>query len=134
MNPETNRLEPLQQGPLQEGSAEPPPNRKMRRAQAARQRHEPKLEVPEHLRAIARRARVQGVAGPGPNRRPSGSISWEEHEQAWRAYAKLYGEIQSAERINDRGGFGYEELTGLLGHPPKTWRPSRAISGETTEP
>lgn len=55
--------------------------------------------------------------------RPPGLIEWEEHERAWEAYAKKYGTQQSAERIAERGGFGYNELKYLLGHAPETWRP-----------
>ncbi len=53
----------------------------------------------------------------------NGTISWEEHEEAWQAYARLGHTSQSAERINERGGFGVIELTYLLGRPPMTWRP-----------
>lgn len=59
-----------------------------------------------------------GAPGYGP-----GSVAWEEHLQAWNAYAKRYGSEQSAERIAERSGFGYGELTEYLGHPPATWRP-----------
>lgn len=55
--------------------------------------------------------------------RPAGTISWSEHETAWEAYRKKYGSSQSAERIHERGGFGYYELVMLLGHDPTTWRP-----------
>ena len=75
-----------------------------------------------------RRARVQGVAGPRDKRRPAGTISWEEHEEAWSEYARRYGRQQSAERINERWGFGYDELVDLLGHEPKTWRPNERNS------
>lgn len=37
-----------------------------------------------------------------------------------------YGAGQSAERLAERGGFGYWELTDLLGHEPKTWQPRRS--------
>lgn len=52
-----------------------------------------------------------------------GTISWDEHERAWAEYAKRYGREQSAERINQRGGFCYAELCELLGCPPATWIP-----------
>ena len=49
---------------------------------------------------------------------PPGTISMDEHKKAWVAYAKKYGHDQSAERIIERGGFGYLELVKLLdGHP-----------------
>ena len=52
---------------------------------------------------------------------PPGSVSWDEHEAAWRVYAKRYGNDQNAERIVERGGFSYGELVNLLGHQPVTW-------------
>jgi hypothetical protein len=55
-----------------------------------------------------------------------GTITWVEHLEAWEAYAKRYGTYQSAERIAERCGFGYWELTDQLGHAPKTWEPYRA--------
>ncbi len=71
-----------------------------------------------------RRAPVQGhTHDPSGKRAPrvDGSITWEEHDRAWAAYAKLYGQSQSAERIAERGGFGWYELVKLLGHEPETW-------------
>ncbi|MEN6369093.1 MAG: hypothetical protein ABFD77_05285, partial [Thermotogota bacterium] len=35
---------------------------------------------------------------------PEGTISWEEHEEAWRAYDAKWRCGQSAERIAERGG------------------------------
>lgn len=67
--------------------------------------------------------RRNGLKGEGP-----GTISWAEHELAWSAYASKYGRDQSAQRINERGGFGYCELTKLLGHEPETWVPSGAVA------
>ena len=61
-----------------------------------------------------RRAPVQGT-------RP-GSISWEEHLEVWDAYAKRYGTKQSAERIAERGGFGYLEIELFTGKHPRTFR------------
>lgn len=61
-----------------------------------------------------------GVLGRGP-----GTISWEEHLLAWSGYAARYGADQSAERLAERGGFGYGELIQFLGCEPTTWRPSR---------
>jgi len=54
---------------------------------------------------------------------PSGTIAWSEHIEAYVAYVKKYGNNQSAERLAERGGFGFFEITNLLGHEPKTWRP-----------
>lgn len=82
------------------------------------------------MSAPERRAPVQAQGSyylrPGDSRlagtRPPGSISWEEHEEAWRDYATRFGSGQSAERIAERGGFGFCELTDHLGREPKTWR------------
>ena len=52
---------------------------------------------------------------------PDGTISWEEHEEAWRIYHARFINDQSADRIADRGGFGYSELCMFLGHEPTTW-------------
>lgn len=52
---------------------------------------------------------------------PPGTISWTEHLEAYKAYSDKYGTQQTAKRINERGGFGYDELTALLGREPKTW-------------
>lgn len=52
-----------------------------------------------------------------------GTISWEEHLKAWSVYASRYGTQQSAERIAERRGFDYYEITIYLGHEPKTWQP-----------
>lgn len=53
--------------------------------------------------------------------KPAGTIAWEEHEEAWAAYAARYGSRQSAERIAERAGFSYGELVMFLGHEPRTW-------------
>lgn len=55
--------------------------------------------------------------------RPDGFISWVEHEEIYAAYAKRYGRGQSAERIAERGGFGWGECVMLLGREPATWEP-----------
>lgn len=55
----------------------------------------------------------------GPH--PEGTISWAEHEQAWAVYGAQYR--QSAERIAERGGFGYGELVEFLKREPTTWVP-----------
>ena len=62
-----------------------------------------------------RRAAVQPGHGRG-----YGTIAWEEHVRAWGVYARRYGSGQSAERIHDRGGFGYGELVSMIGYPT-TW-------------
>lgn len=72
----------------------------------------------------ARWAPVQGETesrlGPA---RPRGVVAWWEHELSWQDYARRYGTQQSAERIAERGGFGFNELTDHLGHEPTTWEP-----------
>lgn len=57
--------------------------------------------------------------------RPAGTVTWDEHLEAWRAYNERYpgtGWHQSADVIAQRGGFGYREITSLLGHEPTTWK------------
>lgn len=80
------------------------------------------------------RAPVQGEGYPGGKGhvdgrdlplKGAGSIEWAEHLEAYAAYVARYGTGQSAERLAERGGFGYWELTDLLGHEPKTWLPRR---------
>jgi hypothetical protein len=73
-----------------------------------------------------RRALVQAEKTPLTGVRrfvQAGTVSWEEHLAAWTQYALRFGSSQSAERIAERGGFGYFELSALLGHEPKTWQP-----------
>jgi len=55
--------------------------------------------------------------------KPPGTITWAEHTKAWEAYKAMFGGGQSAERILERRGFSYGELTMLLGDAPKTWQP-----------
>lgn len=71
-----------------------------------------------------RRAPVQGEIGRHAKRGP-GTITWDEHLRAWSVYAACGHGDQSAERIAERGGFGYDELTRLLGREPQTWEASR---------
>ena len=54
--------------------------------------------------------------------KPAGTVAWWEHALAWKAYHKKYHGNQSAERIAERGGFCYGELTDFLGHEPETWK------------
>lgn len=65
----------------------------------------------------ARRAPVQGERD-----RAGGSITWAEHLEVYERYAAKYGCGQSAERLAERGGFGYKEAERLLGRPLRTWR------------
>jgi len=52
---------------------------------------------------------------------PPGTVSWDEHVEAWNGYAKHFGRDQDAERIAARGGFSFVELCAFLGRPPATW-------------
>ena len=54
---------------------------------------------------------------------PAGTITWAEHLEVYEVYAAKYGRDQSAERIVERWGFGYDEIKYLLGHEPRTWEP-----------
>ncbi len=83
------------------------------------------------IKNIDGRVRVQGE-GPWwlPDSHPAkkkttvpGTITWEEHLEAYKEYSARYGNCQSAERLVERGGFGYAELVDLLGHEPTTWLP-----------
>lgn len=58
--------------------------------------------------------------------RPAGTVPWDVHERAWARYAELGHGAQSAERIAERGGFGYGEMACLLaGHDPHSSDPHR---------
>ncbi len=48
-------------------------------------------------------------------RRPAGSVPWSVGVAAWERYAARYGRGQSAERIAERGGFGFGEMHLFLG-------------------
>ena len=67
-----------------------------------------------------RRAPVQGERSQRGDK-PAGTVTWAEHLDAYTAYAAQYGKSQSAERLAERGGFGYWEITHFLGHQPTTW-------------
>lgn len=62
-----------------------------------------------------------------------GTIVWSEHLEVWEAYAKRWPG-QSAERIAERGGFGFFEAQDLLGRPLRTWQahPQYAEKAGTT--
>lgn len=68
-----------------------------------------------------RRAIVQ--AEFGLFNKPPGTISWKEHLEVYAAYVMKCGNSQSAERIVERGGFGYREAEYLLGRKLHTWQP-----------
>ena len=100
----------------------------------------------EHLNALldaaekqflreGRRAVVQGERERGIG---AGTVSWEVHLLAWSGYDAAGHGDQSAERINQRGGFSYGEIQCALAghynqcghckveHPPvPTWEPGR---------
>jgi hypothetical protein len=71
-----------------------------------------------------RRAPVQGEGyrTHEPGYKPRGTIAWSEHLEVFEGYAKRYGRDQSAERIAERGGFGWNECVMFLGREPTTWR------------
>lgn len=60
--------------------------------------------------------------------KPPGTITWEEHVAAWNGYSSVYGKGQSAERMAQRGGFSYNELTHFLGYEPKTWEKNPGVA------
>ena len=68
-----------------------------------------------------RRAPLQGESQPNPV--PRGTISWAEHLECHAAYA-VHHPGQSAERMAERGGFGWREFVNFTGHEPKSWRAS----------
>ena len=91
------------------------------------EKHEPgALLAKAHaeLAAGAKRAPVQGdrLIPKGQPGHDAGSISWAEHMLAWQDYARRYGQGQSAERLAERGGFGYAELCSHLRRAPATWK------------
>ena len=66
-----------------------------------------------------RRVSVQREGHPrqGGSYVPPGTVSWEVHQKAWENYAAAGHGSQSAERLAERGGFGYRELQcALAGH------------------
>jgi hypothetical protein len=69
-----------------------------------------------------RRAPVQGDPpySDGRAKKPRGTVAWWEHQQAADAYNRSHS--QDAETLAARGGFGYWEMAGWLGHEPTTWR------------
>lgn len=59
----------------------------------------------------ARRAPVQVRQYRGDS---APSVPWAVHVRAWQAYAALGHGDQSAERIAERGGFGWQEMVLML--------------------
>lgn len=73
------------------------------------------LEDVGYEREAARKRRVP-VQRDSNRRVPPGTTTWEIHYVAWTNY-NLYHYEQSAERIAQRGGFGYREIQcALAGH------------------
>lgn len=70
-------------------------------------------------RAYSAKDTPDGVDRP---KKPRGTVGDAEARLAYEAYARTYRSEQSFERLHQRGGFGYWELTQLLGHEPTTWR------------
>lgn len=63
---------------------------------------------------MAERARVQADHRSGGR---AGTVPWETHLAAWAGYAAAGHGSQSAERIAERGGFGYAEVQcAIAGH------------------
>ena len=73
-----------------------------------------------------RRAPVQ--AAYGQDKRAPGTISWEEHLEAYEGFAREYpfsASRQTAAWLAERGGFGWNELVRFLGREPTTWKAAR---------
>ena len=92
------------------------------------------LEDVGYERDAANRRRVPVQANQRLGK-PAGTVAWEIHYVAWRDYARHHYD-QSAERLEERGGFCYGELQCALAghydrcgecrekHPPvPTWKP-----------
>ena len=81
------------------------------------------LEVEGDIAKHPERAPVQPNCGAltGP-RSQSGSVTWQEHVEAWRAYNREHSGNPTPQRMAARWGFSYAELTHWLGREPTTWR------------
>ncbi len=75
-------------------------------------RHKNCGECIEAHRVSYRRVVVQG--DEGRHGCSAGTVPWWVHLKAWEAYDRAGHGEQSAERIEERGGFGYGELQCLL--------------------
>lgn len=76
-----------------------------------------------------KRAPIQAESRSSKNAdKGQGTISWEEHEACWAKYAVKYGTQQSAERLAERGGFGYNEFIILMGREPETFEKNESLS------
>lgn len=83
----------------------------------ADEKHCPTCICGQRAPVLANRA-FRGRVAHGP-----GTVAWSEHLLAWSGYVATYGSGQSAERVAQRGGFDWVELTEFLGHEPTTWEP-----------
>lgn len=57
-----------------------------------------------------------------------GTVERWEHIEAWEGYRRTFPRSaaqQDADRIEERGGFGFVEMTKYLGHEPTTWQPAK---------
>lgn len=98
-------------------------------------------DAADTLQRRERRTRVQGDGAywmprdlwREPQTQVPGSITWAEHLEVWAFYDKKWGCGQSAERIAERGGFGYWECAELLGRPLRTWEPHPQFVGGGTK-
>ena len=64
--------------------------------------------------------------------RSKGYVTWEEAEEAYAEYARIYpgsARQQSLERLAERAGFGWSEIESLLGHPATREQPYSGIQG-----
>lgn len=91
--------------------------------------------LPERLAVV--QGTYDGSIPKGEPGAAGGTVPWHVHLEAWAGYAKAGYGGQSAERINQRGGFGYGEIQcaiagdlnyGWVGckveHPPVPgWKP-----------
>ena len=74
--------------------------------------------------ANERRANVQGDCRI-PYDEPGyadGTIAWSEHLESLAWFGRNSDAQPTPQGVHDRGGFGYVELTMLLGHEPTTWK------------
>lgn len=66
---------------------------------------------------------MTGHSARRPDSKPPGTIAWSEHLAVYERYRERYGDSQSAERLAERGGFGFREIEMLTGAEPRTWLP-----------
>lgn len=81
---------------------------------------------PHEMSDSERRFPVQPVHGRPQDRKPGGTVPWSVGVEAWVVYDKRWRSGQSAERIAERGGFGYEEMDAFR----PGWRESFVPGGD----